>query len=139
MKAIFMSLLAVLACTHALAKTEKLQKLTTREPAANWLKELSPDSARVLNVLYTSCPEKLGEAMKDANSIGKVYYGEKNLSSGTQWMWQITTVRRTPMPFMSEAPVATLVIDWQSKKEEGPAAPDRGSEWEIKCSVQKAN
>ncbi|MNL50656.1 hypothetical protein D3C87_1736890 [compost metagenome] len=90
-----------------------------------------------MEVLAASCPEKLSELMQDANAVGKVFYGERVEGKSTKRMWQITGVRREPPPFMSESPVATLVIDWQTKSQSGPIAPDRGPEWEIKCTVQR--
>lgn len=134
---ILLCLLFSLTGFTAFAKNEASKKFTERKPTNIELKELSQDSARILEVLYMSCPEKLGELMKEANSIGKVFYGEKQTRKGTQWRWHITGIQRTPAPSMKETQTATLVINWQSKVSDGPVAADQGPEWDIKCSIER--
>ncbi|MES2802468.1 MAG: hypothetical protein V4654_08260 [Bdellovibrionota bacterium] len=140
MKNVLMVGILSLTCISVFAKGETSKKDLGRKPATSWLKELNSETARVLEVLNISCPEKLSELMRDATSISKVFYGEKNNRNSTQWQWQIVGVKRNPGPFSSdETPVGTLVIDWQSKPNDPnqPIAADRPTGWNIKCSIEK--
>lgn len=94
------------------------------------------DGAHILEVLNKSCPEKFSEAMIGANGVEKVTFREKINGRKTLWRYQINTVKRTPPPFFKTEKVATLTIDWRAE-DDGRYVADRGTIWEISCTVQR--
>lgn len=110
----------------------KSEKNVLREPASG-AKEM--EGGEIISIIYASCPEKLDEAMKGANSVGKIFQNEKIRGDITTRVWVLTTVNQLPAPSFTSSPVATLSIEWTSQPETGPMAPDRGTRWEISCKV----
>ena len=115
-------------------KTE-VQEEAVQPPNFENMEELKSETARILSIVYDSCPAKLGEAMTGANNVDKVFHGEMTDEKATVWTWKIDTIYRYPAPSFEERPVASLIIQWTSYKRTGPIAADQGTIWVKKCTI----